>query len=83
VHYVIDYYDGGAVDHATSLFSHLDVRPAMDSFTNIWDRMVAILIPFVILTLLNDFRWYAIGVNDWSYLIDHLHYRRPRIEHIE
>lgn len=38
VRYVIDYYDGGAVDPAYK-FALLDVRPAMDSFENIWDRM--------------------------------------------
>ncbi|KAK0395868.1 hypothetical protein QR680_001469 [Steinernema hermaphroditum] len=40
VRYVIDYYDGGAVDHKTKLFTHLDVRPAMTDWSNIWDRMV-------------------------------------------
>lgn len=38
VRYVIDYYDGGAVDPAYK-FALLDVRPAMDSFENVWDRM--------------------------------------------
>jgi cytochrome c heme-lyase len=38
VHYVIDYYDGGPVDPTTGRFSALDVRPAMDSFVNVWDR---------------------------------------------
>ncbi|KAH0533668.1 holocytochrome c-type synthase [Cotesia glomerata] len=38
VRYVIDYYDGGMVD-AKYKFALLDVRPAMDSFDNIWDRM--------------------------------------------
>lgn len=38
VRYVIDYYDGGSVD-AKYKFALLDVRPAMDSFDNIWDRM--------------------------------------------
>ncbi|XP_068985327.1 holocytochrome c-type synthase [Bombus flavifrons] len=38
VRYVIDYYDGGAVDEKFT-FSLLDVRPAMDSLENIWDRM--------------------------------------------
>uniref|UniRef100_A0A0V0GBM4 Holocytochrome c-type synthase n=1 Tax=Triatoma dimidiata TaxID=72491 RepID=A0A0V0GBM4_TRIDM len=38
VRYIIDYYDGGSVgpDHR---FAILDVRPAMDSWSNIWDRM--------------------------------------------
>ncbi|XP_023018707.1 cytochrome c heme lyase [Leptinotarsa decemlineata] len=38
VRYVIDYYDGGSVDDKYK-FALLDVRPAMDSFENIWDRM--------------------------------------------
>ncbi|KAG5671981.1 hypothetical protein PVAND_002145 [Polypedilum vanderplanki] len=38
VRYVIDYYDGGMVDEKYK-FAILDVRPAMDSFENIWDRM--------------------------------------------
>jgi cytochrome c heme-lyase len=38
VHYVIDYYEGD-LDTKTGQFALLDVRPAMDSFTNIWDRM--------------------------------------------
>jgi cytochrome c heme-lyase len=38
VRYVIDYYDGGMVDD-TYKFALLDVRPAMDSFDNVWDRM--------------------------------------------
>lgn len=37
--YVIDYYDGGEVNPETNEFTLLDVRPAMDSFDNIWDRM--------------------------------------------
>lgn len=40
VRYVIDYYDGGAVDPKSKLFTHLDVRPAMNRPGNIWDRMV-------------------------------------------
>lgn len=40
VRYVIDYYDGGAVDPHSKLFTHLDVRPAMSDWGNIWDRMV-------------------------------------------
>lgn len=38
VRYVIDYYDGGIVDKDYK-FALLDVRPAMDSLDNIWDRM--------------------------------------------
>uniref|UniRef100_A0A0K8TST9 Holocytochrome c-type synthase n=1 Tax=Tabanus bromius TaxID=304241 RepID=A0A0K8TST9_TABBR len=38
VRYVIDYYDGGIVDNDYK-FALLDVRPAMDSFDNVWDRM--------------------------------------------
>lgn len=38
VRYVIDYYDGGMVDNDYK-FALLDVRPAMDSFGNAWDRM--------------------------------------------
>ncbi|CAG9808464.1 unnamed protein product [Chironomus riparius] len=38
VRYVIDYYDGGMVDEKYK-FALLDVRPAMDSFDNVWDRM--------------------------------------------
>lgn len=38
VRYVIDYYDGGMVDEKYK-FAILDVRPAMDSFDNVWDRM--------------------------------------------
>jgi len=38
VRYIIDYYDGGSVD-ANHKFAILDVRPAMDSWENIWDRM--------------------------------------------
>ncbi|KAK4876344.1 hypothetical protein RN001_012766 [Aquatica leii] len=38
VRYVIDYYDGGDVDDKYQ-FALLDVRPAMDSFENVWDRM--------------------------------------------
>ncbi|GAB0087575.1 Cytochrome c heme lyase [Sergentomyia squamirostris] len=38
VRYIIDYYDGGVVDNDYK-FALLDVRPAMDSFDNIWDRM--------------------------------------------
>ncbi|XP_063703364.1 holocytochrome c-type synthase [Culicoides brevitarsis] len=38
VRYIIDYYDGGMVDEKYK-FAILDVRPAMDSFDNVWDRM--------------------------------------------
>lgn len=38
VRYVIDYYDGGMVDKDYK-FAILDVRPAIDSFGNVWDRM--------------------------------------------
>lgn len=38
VRYIIDYYDGGSIDDKYT-FAILDVRPAMDSFENIWDRM--------------------------------------------
>ncbi|XP_055643048.1 holocytochrome c-type synthase [Toxorhynchites rutilus septentrionalis] len=38
VRYIIDYYDGGMVDDKYR-FALLDVRPAMDSAENIWDRM--------------------------------------------
>lgn len=38
VRYVIDYYDGGVVDNDYK-FALLDVRPALDSVDNMWDRM--------------------------------------------
>uniref|UniRef100_A0A1B6LET3 Holocytochrome c-type synthase n=1 Tax=Graphocephala atropunctata TaxID=36148 RepID=A0A1B6LET3_9HEMI len=38
VRYVIDYYDGGNVT-SDFTFAILDVRPAMDSWENVWDRM--------------------------------------------
>lgn len=38
VRYIIDYYDGGTMDNDYR-FALLDVRPAMDSFGNMWDRM--------------------------------------------
>lgn len=38
VRYVIDYYDGAAVDNKHR-FAVMDVRPAMDSWENAWDRM--------------------------------------------
>lgn len=37
---MIDYYDGGDVDPKSKLFTYLDVRPAMDSWRSVWDRMV-------------------------------------------
>lgn len=40
VRYIIDYYDGGAVDPKDYQFAILDVRPAMNSLENVWDRMV-------------------------------------------
>lgn len=40
VQYVIDYYDGGAVDPRSKLFTHLDVRPAINHWQNVWDRIV-------------------------------------------
>lgn len=39
VRYVIDYYDGGKVDPQDYRFAILDVRPALDSWDNAWDRM--------------------------------------------
>lgn len=38
VRYVIDYYDGGEVDKDYQ-FTILDVRPAFDSISAMWDRM--------------------------------------------
>ena len=38
VRYIIDYYDGGTVNKDYQ-FTLLDVRPAMDSPTAVWDRM--------------------------------------------
>ena len=38
VHYVIDYYEG-ELETETGKFALLDVRPAMDSMENVWDRM--------------------------------------------
>jgi cytochrome c heme-lyase len=40
VRYIIDYYDGGAVDPKSKLFTVLDVRPAVTDWQNMWDRMV-------------------------------------------
>nr|XP_039258301.1 cytochrome c-type heme lyase-like [Styela clava] len=41
VRYIIDYYDGGAVNPETFQFTILDVRPALDSFGAVWDRSKA------------------------------------------
>lgn len=38
VRYIIDYYDSRIIDKDYN-FVILDVRPAMDSLENIWDRM--------------------------------------------
>ncbi|XP_030063015.1 holocytochrome c-type synthase [Microcaecilia unicolor] len=38
VRYVIDYYDGGKINEDFQ-FAILDVRPAFDSLTAVWDRM--------------------------------------------
>lgn len=38
VRYIIDYYDGGEVNVQNGKFAILDVRPAFDSFSAIWDR---------------------------------------------
>jgi len=38
VRYVIDYYDSEKLDHDSLTFTILDVRPAFDSFTAVWDR---------------------------------------------
>lgn len=38
VRYIIDYYEGD-LDSKTGQFALLDVRPALDSLGNIWDRM--------------------------------------------
>jgi len=38
VRYVIDYYDGD-LEPNSHKFANLDVRPAMDSFEAVWDRM--------------------------------------------
>lgn len=38
VRYIIDYYDGRVIDKDYN-FALIDVRPAMDSWENIWDRM--------------------------------------------
>lgn len=39
VRYIIDYYDGGKVNHTNYQFTLLDVRPALDSPQAVWDRM--------------------------------------------
>ena len=39
VRYIIDYYDARQLDSKSGDFAVLDVRPAMDSFGNVWDRM--------------------------------------------
>lgn len=39
VRYVIDYYDGGAAMPNDYKFAILDVRPALDSPSAVWDRM--------------------------------------------
>ncbi len=39
VRYVIDYYDAGPVNPSDHSFAVLDVRPALDSFDAVWDRM--------------------------------------------
>lgn len=39
VRYIIDYYDGGPVNPKNYEFSNLDVRPALDSPSAMWDRM--------------------------------------------
>ena len=40
VRYIIDYYDiGNPVDPKNHSFAVLDVRPAIDSFGAVWDRM--------------------------------------------
>ncbi|CAH0381116.1 unnamed protein product [Bemisia tabaci] len=38
VRYIIDYYDGGTLDQHHR-FAILDVRPALDSWESVWDRM--------------------------------------------
>ncbi|XP_054158118.1 holocytochrome c-type synthase-like [Oppia nitens] len=39
VRYIIDYYDGQKLDSNSGNFALLDVRPAVDSVGNVWDRM--------------------------------------------
>ena len=43
VRYIIDYYDGD-LDPGSHRFAQLDVRPAMDSFEAVADRMKVIVI---------------------------------------
>ena len=38
VRYLIDYYDGGPVNPENNEFTLLDVRPAFDSVTAVYDR---------------------------------------------
>lgn len=40
VRYVIDYYEGSLEPGSLKLAMHLDVRPALDSFTALWDRVI-------------------------------------------
>merc|ERR1719397_1529592 len=37
--YIIDYYDSPSDSPASQKFAQLDVRPALDSRTAVWDRM--------------------------------------------
>ena len=37
--YIIDYYDSPSDSPASQKFAQLDVRPALDSQTAVWDRM--------------------------------------------
>merc|ERR1712013_712236 len=39
VRYIIDYYDSPTDSPASQKFAQLDVRPALDSRTAVWDRM--------------------------------------------
>jgi len=39
VRYIIDYYDSPSDSPASQKFAQLDVRPALDSRTAVWDRM--------------------------------------------
>ncbi|EDV22318.1 uncharacterized protein TRIADDRAFT_28549 [Trichoplax adhaerens] len=39
VRYVIDFYDKGEVDPQTGVVALLDVRPALDSWGAVWDRV--------------------------------------------
>ena len=51
--YIIDYYDG-ELDPGSHEFALLDVRPALDSFEAVADRMKAI---FVKLSFNFNFNW--------------------------